>query len=189
MKNLKTWDTENEERLLHYSQSPFTLDYEEEYPEISPTERFFSMGLRKPRGLWVSVDEAWKEWSEMEEFNLDSLQSVQRVEVKEDNNILWISNEEEFDEFTKAYIYKSLEEEDLKRMTEKLDLPLLEFFNEQRGLDWARVKEDYSGIIISPMLASKRFQDGVFTWYYGWDVPSGCIWGLNDISSFEECED
>ena len=40
-------------------------------------------------------------------------------------------------------------------------------------IDWERVKEQYSGIIITPYCFDLRLD---FIWYYGWDCESACIW-------------
>lgn len=45
-----------------------------------------------------------------------------------------------------------------------------------------RVRQDYAGIEISPYQYECRFE---LTWYYGWDVASGCVWDKEAIRAVE----
>jgi len=48
-------------------------------------------------------------------------------------------------------------------------------FVDRSNINWSAVADRYSGIEISPYQWEAR--DGSETsWYYGWDVASGCIW-------------
>lgn len=51
-----------------------------------------------------------------------------------------------------------------------------------RNIDWGMVANDWGGIEIAPYINKARF--GV-SWYYGWDVASGCIWGNGVITNIE----
>ena len=44
----------------------------------------------------------------------------------------------------------------------------------QKNIDWRKVASDYGGIEIAPYIYKGRYD---ISWYYGWDVASGCIWG------------
>jgi hypothetical protein len=46
-------------------------------------------------------------------------------------------------------------------------------------IDWKKVAKDYCGIEIPRYLWSCRMSH---SWYYGWDVASGCIWDLKHVS-------
>jgi len=48
------------------------------------------------------------------------------------------------------------------------------------GINWSEVAKQYSGIEINPYNWERRL-DPQFTWYYSWDVASGCIWDLKAI--------
>ena len=41
-------------------------------------------------------------------------------------------------------------------------------------IDWRKVAKKYDGIEINPMIYELRMM--ALSWYYGWDVASGCIW-------------
>jgi hypothetical protein len=47
-------------------------------------------------------------------------------------------------------------------------------------IDWARIQEQYGGLIIAPYQWSVRLD---FLWYYGWDCASACLWDLTVIQS------
>jgi hypothetical protein len=49
-------------------------------------------------------------------------------------------------------------------------------------IDWARVAEEYQGIIIAPYCWQRRLDGPAHSWYYGWDCASGCIWDAEAIA-------
>ena len=60
--------------------------------------------------------------------------------------------------------------------------------SEESRPDWAKVASHYDGIEICPYIESRRNM----TWYYGWDVASGCVWnasGIKELIKAGDCED
>ena len=43
---------------------------------------------------------------------------------------------------------------------------------------WYCHGDKYDGIEINPYQFEARYQ---YTWYYGWDIASGCIWNLSGV--------
>ena len=148
-------DKARKARLLHYSRYPLQC-------VRSRQQRDESI---KPFGLWVSVegDQDWRQWCEEEAFELDALAVEHEVTLKPDANILTLSDSLDVREFGERYMtgrnrYCSY-------------------------LDWSRVANEYSGIIIAPYQWSCRLDQETF-WYYGWDCASGCIWDASAIQRF-----
>ena len=117
----------------------------------------------KPKGFWVSdeSDMGWREWSKENFGDVEY-----SVIIKEDSNILYITNSREIEKFTEdfsCYPYKNVR---------------LQFIN------WQKVSEHYDGIIITPYIWSHRMDEKT-TWYYGWDCASGCIWNKEAIERIE----
>ena len=113
----------------------------------------------KPRGLWVSVDgeRDWPEWCAEEEFGIGPNRFI--VTLAADANILHLTTAEEITEFHAEY----------------------RSGNDDFYLDHQRVAEKYQGLIIAPYQWSLRW-DGP-SWYYSWDVASGCIWDAAAIEA------
>jgi hypothetical protein len=47
-------------------------------------------------------------------------------------------------------------------------------------IDWKKVAKEYSGIEICPYIGEQRLK---FSWYYPWDVASGCVWDNSAVKS------
>lgn len=127
--------------------------------EFKPTKQNYSPELSlKPKGLWYALGTSWIDWvrSNMPEWESDNLF---KIDIN-DSKIIKITNKEELIIFYNKY--KCINK----------DFPILS------SIDWELVSKDYLGIEISPY---KKYDDIMFDyeflWYYGWDVPSGCIWG------------
>jgi hypothetical protein len=56
-------------------------------------------------------------------------------------------------------------------------------FNDK--IDWSAVAEDYDGIEICPHQNELKYQ---LSWYQGWDVAGGCIWGSSAFKSISEVD-
>lgn len=113
----------------------------------------------KPVGLWYSVDEAWKEWCEVEGFRTAWLTYVYELDVDLDR-ILQITTEQELLDFTTKYA-------------------------DGWNVNWQAVAEDWDGIEIAPYQYGCRF-DTKTRWYYPWDVASGCLWGSGTLREARE---
>jgi hypothetical protein len=81
-------------------------------------------------------------------------------EVKLGEEIIQISNDDEFDNFQSEFGFSSLDE--------------------QVAINWKEIQEqEYNGIEICPYNWERRMSTN---WYYPWDVASGCIWNLSGVS-------
>jgi hypothetical protein len=119
----------------------------------------------KPKGLWVSVGCAWKEWCDEEGFRVDSTRRAYDIRLHPESEVLLLSDYDAMDEFNALH------------SMDRIGL----------CVDWPRLARMYDGIIISPYMWGRRLAGG-FSWYYGWDVASGCIWNPDAISSTERRE-
>lgn len=143
--------------LIHYSKSRLSL--------LEPVIQSHAPH-HKPLGLWVSVDEAWKEWCESEEFHLEGLKYETEIVLNEDAKILYLTDAQDVDSFTDKYGAN--------------------LTSEIYWINWDKVaREGYQGIIINPYLGSRRYKLKT-SWYYGWDCASGCIWDIAAIKEFKE---
>lgn len=124
----------------------------------------------KPTGFWVSVKgpDDWPSWCRAESFRTEALErDASYVHLDESANILHIRNSAELNAFDLEYGLEMFPGE-----------PLLS--QHRYKIDWERLKGEYDGIIIAPYLWEMRL--GNLSWYYSWDVASGCIWNLNVIN-------
>jgi len=161
-------------KLSHYS--PIPLTHGRLLPKNMLAEGQHAWGM-KPSGLWVSVDgdDDWAAWCQSEQFGLETYKFKQRITLRS-NSLIGIC-------------------EPAGRGVLHLDAPIqiLRFdeiyaSDESRygGINWAKVMDDYDGIIIAPYQWSLRL-DGPF-WYYSWDCASGCIWNTEVIENISEPE-
>jgi hypothetical protein len=123
------------------------------------------MSYAKPSGFWITDDseECWRSWCVGEQFNLECLTHRHEV-ILDERNILILRSALQLDIFTKEFETFQVwgpDEEPRKYR--------------DRCIDWGRVAEWYDGLIVTPYQWSRRMADG-FSWYYGWDCASGCIW-------------
>lgn len=118
----------------------------------------------KPEGFWYAIDNAWIEWcrSEMPEWEHEYLYEII---LGPKTNLLYISNYKELIEFTNDYQVKTPEPFIGRCVNYNINWPLVAF--------------KYDGIEINPYIYEARFK---LLWYYGWDVASGCIWNLRDVT-------
>jgi hypothetical protein len=154
-------------RLIHYTNEKFSLEPRKyEQAELS--------WQAKPNGIWFSVEAEnvgynWKEWCELERFQLQSLQYSYDIILKEYAKIIHLKTSEEIFQFTKKYPLKTRDWD-------------VEWDTYQ--LEWNEVKKIYQGIIISPYQWPCRLSLES-CWYYGWDCSCGCIWDLDCIEEFK----
>lgn len=121
----------------------------------------------KPSGFWITDDTAdcWRSWCLGERFGLGRLTHKHEV-VLDESNLLILRSPYELDLFTRDFA------------VEKLWGPQ----NAWRELcvDWRAVAARYDGLIITPYQWSRRLHDR-YSWYYGWDCASGCVWKAGAI--------
>ena len=127
---------------------------------LKPRDRNYDM---KPTGLWYAIGDSWLEWCMGAEFNGIG-NYVYEVELNPKSNILVLDNKEQVFAFAKNKKYANTG-------------PGYEFM-EGSFIDWKKVMSEYDGIEINPYFYDLRFDLGLL-WYYGWDVPSGCLWKAN----------
>ena len=89
----------NKEVLLHYSETPFTLE-----PRTYHQEVHF-----KPNGLWLSVGEDWKRWCESEDWGLGRLVTRYQVTLTDNARILQLSTPEDIDAFTVQFMWEHMD--------------------------------------------------------------------------------
>ena len=150
-------------KFIHYSAQPLTNVHSVE--QVSEISRYM-----KPDGLWFSVEpgHGWFEWCEAEQFCLDRLEFATRIILKDDADILRISNEEELIAFH-------------KRFCTNLHPGIASF---PPLPSWDVVAMRYRGIIIAPYIWSMRLHTEML-WYYTWDCASGCVWDASAIERLE----
>ncbi len=141
--------------LSHYSAKP--LRYASHW-----IYRFMNGHQFKPQGLWLSDDTAhgWKKWCEAEQWGLQGLKYKTEFSC---TLTRWATlyTEEQLLTFTKQYPH---------------DL---------HGIDWVKVREKFSGIIITPYQWNLRL-DRRTRWYYSWDCASACVWDLSTVEVIVE---
>lgn len=126
----------------------------------------------KPRGLWLSDEDAewnWHIWCHENDFALDCFKYKAEFTLSEDHNILIVDSDEAMEMFHKKYNDTS------------------SYYGRGVGgiggyrINWEPVAHDFQGIIITPYLGAFRLHSEI-EWYYTWDCASGCIW---DVSAIE----
>lgn len=145
--------------LYHYTGTPFSFNPTRSYsPEAC--EPYF-----KPVGLWLSdcsTGLGWKEVCERSEWNLAGVQ----------HRTSFICD------ISKWKVLRTTD--DIVSFTEEFLVgPHAPF----KSIDWSRVMREYPGILITPYNWECRHQ---FTWYYGWDCASACVWDLSTIKLLKE---
>lgn len=115
----------------------------------------------KPRGFWVSDEDdyGWSQWTEENEYGIGA--NAFEVSLAPDANVLLLGTVDAVRDFDRQFSVGS---------------------NRYR-VDWARVAEQWQGIIITPYQWKLRLSD--VDWYYTWDCASGCIWDAAAIRSVE----
>jgi hypothetical protein len=139
--------------LSHFSSQIPKIDFGKKYP--LPDELDF-----KPKGLWLSDESAygWKKWCKKEDFHLENLKYETQFKITDFEKVLWLKNDEEIENFHKKYSCL--------------------IFNTLQAINWEKVQSEYSGLLISPYSWKFRLE---FSWYYGWDCASACIWDLSAL--------
>lgn len=154
--------------LSHFSDTPIA--------EVLSAKQAWRDGrasaYEKPKGLWLSVDgeEGWDLWCSENSFGLGKLRH--RVTLTPNANILLCSRAVDLDNLTEKY-----------GITVEYTASLRDV-----AVDWGSVAADYQGIIIAPYVWSRRLHDR-YSWYYGWDCASGCIWDGDAVALIELVKD
>lgn len=153
----------------------------------------------KPVGLWYAENELWLKFSKKRLKYTYSLKNdyFYKIEPKytdidnpDKRRVLKISTNKDFDRFTFKY-----------GIVEDISNP--SFFV---LIKWHEVSKDYGGIEVTSEVKDradlmgkirrkyeKKFMyrgDGIYatTWFYLFDIPSGCVWNPKAIKSFSEID-
>jgi len=119
----------------------------------------------KPMGLWYDFGGAWLEWCLCEEESwLEKY--IHKIEVDK-TKLLVLSTIKEVCDFQDRFNLGTEEKPFLNQI-----------------IDWESMSQVYSGIEINPYFDDLRFSISIVvgSWYYAWDVPSGCIWNPDCIT-------
>jgi hypothetical protein len=118
----------------------------------------------KPIGLWYAIGTEWIDWvrNEMPDF--------------EEKNVFKIDINERKIRLIKTY-------NEIKEFDLEYGVDINNMYN-MREIDWKRVANDYGGIEIFYVPKARHS----FSWYYGWDISSGCIWDNGVITNITKIE-
>jgi hypothetical protein len=152
-------------KLIHYSNAPVKLD-----TLIARGQD--EDGAMKPKGLWLSDEDAecaWREWCIAENFRLDLLTHVHEVTLSNTANLLILDTPDAIRKFgrTFAMTHGRFAQAGLRG---------------NMMLDWVRVIQRWHGLIITPYQWDCRLATDC-VWYYGWDCASGVIWDPSAIGN------
>lgn len=147
-------------RLLHYTREPLgAIRSMEQRPADSE--------YLKPRGFWFSVEgeHDWQAWCECENYD-PGQKLVYELTLRED-----------------ARVCKLVYPEDIPIFSQRYLVPLAGRSYHATGLDWQKLAQKFDGIVIAPYQWEHRL---TYSWYYGWDCASGCIWNADAIERVEQ---
>lgn len=149
--------------LVHYGREPVTS-----VKAAGQGRHTRAWQVGKPDGLWVSVEgeDDWPSWCRDNDFELPSLAVATRVILKPDAKVLLLSNTDQLRNFRDLFKTRLLPQ-----------LP-------QDQIAWEDVARIYGGVVIAPYVWSLRLARG-FSWYYGWDCASGCLWDPDVVDRLE----
>jgi hypothetical protein len=118
-------------------------------------------GVGKPAGLWYAMGRAWLEWMESEGMNWWK-KYLYKIEINPEK-VLLLDTRFDVELFSHNYTH----------------VPKQSFLNQ---INWGAVAKEYSGIEFNPYFYDLRLKAG-FSFYYGIDIPSGCIWDKSGIKN------
>ncbi len=122
---------------------------------IMPKKKSYSF---KPEGLWYSIGSSWIDWCLGEQFEGIG-KYIYEINLSKKANVLFLDTEDKVFKFSDKY--------------KKVEFPYSKY--NSTHIDWKRVRNDYDGIEVNPYFYSLRWSHNLI-WYYGWDIPSGCVW-------------
>ena len=149
-------------RLVHFSREPLTEVHAVEQKDM-PRDGF----APKPRGLWVSDEDAEQSWSswcadEMADWMVGT--TAYGITLAKDARLLVIGDSQGIDDFHRLYSEPGI--------------------GRSYFVDWPAVAARFQGIIITPYVWERRLSE--VSWYYPWDCASGCIWDTAAIAGVEQ---
>jgi hypothetical protein len=152
-------------RLTHHSKQPLG--------PIRDVKQDVSYRADKPHGLWVSVDDDWRQWCMDNDFECGALEY--EIELAPRANIIRLTMANDIDRFTRKYSFAR--HPDMKV-----------YSRANHDIDWLAVAAEFDGIIIAPYVWELRLDSNTL-WYYGWDCASGCIWNARAVARVRNIED
>lgn len=120
----------------------------------------------KPLGLWYGIGDSWIRWCAENDYGTGK--NAFRINL-DDSALLVVGRDMSMDEFDRKYCGRGLPG------------GLLSHFS----IDWPAAAKRYAGIEIPHYSWRHRLE---FSWYYGWDVASGCVWDAGCIESVERVD-
>jgi len=129
----------------------------------------------KPVGLWVSDEgpNSGRSWSQFcdNESGLLLGHIEHAVYLRASARVAWCRAASDIDAFHARFCAR------------RPDLSNIDL------IDWRAVAREYDGIIITPHCPERHLsEDDASTWYYTWDVASGCIWNPRAIAHISPIE-
>ena len=132
------------------------------------------IGNLKPRGLWYSLDEHWREWCESE-WPERIFPNNFELEIITDK-ILVINSLSDAYKLTEKY-----KDDDLSTDLSTVGVKII---------DWSKLTKDYSGVEFPDFWKLKQQLYStphiILIWVYSIDVPSGCIWDLSAVKKISK---
>lgn len=114
----------------------------------------------KPTGLWYAFGWEWVEWCRAEDFAVERIQHAYRVTL-DGRRVLSLRSQDEVRKFAERY----------------------RALGSRSFIDWTKLRGDYAAVEIPSYFWDLRFS---MTWYYAWDVASGCVWDPSVILDLEK---
>lgn len=152
----------------------------------------------KPQGIWYGFDTSWIDWGRSHDYDdrrrFFEGERLHAINLS-DNNTCNLHRSDP----TKVLVLSSLEEcrafhrRYHTTFNELLGLPAYRnIYDDQQYINWSRVAKDYAGIEIPHIDTDYRFDivnsNGSASFTNIWNVPSGCIWNVDVITSFTEID-
>lgn len=134
--------------------------------EFDYSRRYEQKINHKPKGFWYSIGDCWENWVIKNE--LDWISEFRYSIELGSSNILRLKTKDELLEFSKRFGKTSSYNQYYR-------------FESVDTIDWKQVAQNWDGIEINPYVNSARL-DPLTSWYYTWDVASGCVWNLSRIA-------
>ena len=149
---------------IHMSKKPIITLRNMSYPQ--------EVGV-KPYGLWYGFGDQWINWVR---DNVPEWEGkyLYRIIFPQSKKIAKLNSQDTILEFNEKYMSDYFIKMFGKHNANKFG-PVVG----STMMDWPKVARDYDGIEIYPYIGRMRHE---LIWYYGWEVSSGCIWNLSDVT-------
>ena len=149
-----------------------TFNTDEKKYFIKYSYNFSNYTCLKPNGFWYSINGEWQKWVNNEMtlrkynhpivFKKNSFIGIN--DIHNTSRILSIKNLVELNLFIDRYLIKTL------------------------CIDWFKVSSHYAGIeiLFNPREIPEILSNNKYTWFYSWDVASGCIWDIIKVIDYSQ---